>query len=220
MLCHYRTGETTRQLDDVRREGMNTAHFETYKACLARGDRAGAKAAVREFVASFTTLEEKEGWVRWYLENEKFGHKIRHEIYEQLVFPVLLHGYRQSDPWSLRWLARTIQNVQQAAALWSQVGWKTEWSLLRELLQLTPEDDDLRQELLLSHVRSFGYMEHEWPRGIVYGVDGPSVEECQHILDEIQDALLLDTGREHHNHILAFKAKVIEYRARLGQRAI
>jgi hypothetical protein len=199
----------------VRRHNVESRDFDEFKKILARGDRATTAAAARTFVESFDSLEAKSLWVRWFLESENAGRYIRHEIYEGLVFPVLLAGYHEADPWSLRWLVRTAQNLYKSHRLWAQINCESERSLRIKLFELCPNDDTIRKELLESHLRSFRYMEHEWPVGILFGRDGASLEECTEIHAEIVQARKIDVERDHEEFIGAFEAKVLEYEARL-----
>jgi hypothetical protein len=196
---------------------VDLSHYEHFKAHLARGDRAGAGAHIKHFVASFRSLDDKSVWVKWYLENEDIGHRVRHEIYEHLVFPVLLRGYNHSDPWCLRWLIKTVQNLYKADHLWVQVERKTDHGLLTQLQALCPDDDEARLGLLQSYVQYFRYMVHEWPAGILYGHDGASSEECDLILLDIVRARQLDTKHEHGAFFSDFQSKLFEYRSRLNR---
>jgi hypothetical protein len=105
--------------------------------------------------------------------------------------------------------------LYRAEALWSQIDRKTEHSLLTDLLNLCPDDRETKIELLGSLVRSFEYMQHEWPAGILYGFDGATAEECAEILREIQIAKRLDSEDRYCAFLASFEARVIEYQARL-----
>src|SRR5690348_5477105 len=152
---------------------MDAELYQQYIALKNVGKKAQAKAVLERFLASFGSGEEKEQWVRAFLESGDFGYRIRHEIYEQLVFPVLLKGYHAKDPWSLLWLAKTDQNLYSARWLHSQVDFKSEYQLLKELYEITP-DEMTRNQLLRSNLTWFEYCQHEWPAGILYGMDGAS----------------------------------------------
>ena len=101
---------------------MNSSHYERYKSFISKGLRKEAGAEIRLFIDSFADAAERKAFARWFLENEDFGHKIRHELYEAVIFPALVDGYGERDPWSSYWLARTCQNLYQAKHLWRQVG--------------------------------------------------------------------------------------------------
>jgi len=194
---------------------MQLEHYETFKQLLATGRRAAASASIKTFIESFANLEEKTVWARNFLDTEQIGHKIRHELYEQVIFPVLLAGYQQKDPWSLRWLARTVQNLHQSDALWRSVGYKTELGFLEELLSLDPDDHQLRKEVLSRHLDWFSYAAHEWPAGILYGQDGASARECEEIRATVAEARALDVENLHGEFLAEFERKLAEYMARI-----
>jgi len=194
---------------------MEPRHYEAYKTQLALGQRSAASAALVQFIASFATFDSKSAWVRWYLANERWEHRIRHEIYEQLIFPVLLAGYRQGDLWCLRWLIRTVSNIYTGTQLWEQIERKTELTLREELVARAPEDARARRELVDCLVAMFHHNAHEWPRGILYGMDGASASQCLEILAGAQRALELDVERRHQAFIEDFVTKVQLYQQRL-----
>ena len=197
---------------------MNAERYQQYLALKDAGKKEQAKAILDSFLASFESDEEKEQWVRAFLESGDFDHRIRHEIYEQLVFPVLLKGYHANDPWSLLWLAKTQQNLYSAQWLHSQVDSKSPYELLREAYAIAP-DEAIRKELLRTDLEGYAYCEHEWPAGILYeGGRGASIEQCDDLLKEIEFTRTLDKEGRHKLYLDSFEAKVIEYRARLSAR--
>jgi hypothetical protein len=196
---------------------LEPLHYEHFKIHLARGDRAAAKTHIKRFVDSFEEVDDKKAWVKWYLENEERGHLVRHEIYEHLVFPVLLEGYRRSDAWSLRWLARTSQNLYRADDLWLQIARKTEHGLLTQLYAQCPCDKEVAKALLRSHSQGFQYMIHEWPHGILYGHNSASLEECELILCQLNLVRQLDNDQTHSAFLDEVESKVFEYQSRLNR---
>lgn len=195
---------------------MDTTQFEHYQKARQLGKKAEASAALKLFLASFSSDEEKAEWSRWYLENEFNGHKVHHEIYEQAIFPTLLSGYQRSDPWSLRWLARTMPNLYQARQLWQRIEWKTDYDLLRELLTLQPSDDEIRVDVLSKLIHWFCYSIHEWPAGIILcGYDGTTFEQCQEILNDVAYAREVDREFKHYEFLNDYEEKVRAYQQRL-----
>lgn len=196
---------------------MDLSQYEDFKQALASGNKAAAASFVRPFISSFASLEGKVTWSRWYFENERFGHRIRHEIYEGIIFPALLDGYKNSDPWSIKWLARTAQNLYSAKQLWAQIGGKTEEGLLRQLFALCPTDVEVRVELLSNLIKSFEYMIHEWPAGILYSHNGATAEECLIIHADIDFARQLDVSFNHLQFLDDFSDKLCVYQKRIGR---
>jgi len=197
---------------------MDLILFESFQIALAQGDRQLATIELNAFIGSFVSLDEKASWTRRYLANGNFGHKIRHELYEQIIFPVLLSGYRESDPWSLRWLERTSQNLYENKRIWSQVDWKTATQFASDLFAACPTDNEARLSLLSHLVEWLRYSIHEWPAGILYGKDGATLDQCQEIFDEVEYTIRLDEERAHAAFLEDFKAKLAEYARRLTLR--
>ncbi|WP_035604837.1 hypothetical protein [Haloferula sp. BvORR071] len=198
---------------------MYPSHYEDYKRALAMGDRAGAASLVVAFIASFRSMEEKAEWARWFLENENNGHRIRHELYRDLIFPVLLDGYTKRDPWSIKWLARTAQSLYRDRSLHEQSGWKTEMGLLMELVELCPDDGEARSKLLSVVLDWLKYSGHEWPAGLLYGSNAATLEECVDIEAQLELARRLDEGRSNEEFLEGFAVKLREYQERLRRRS-
>jgi hypothetical protein len=190
---------------------MNLEDYERFKMLMESGLRSEAAYALQSFIASFSTFEEKMTWSRWFFENEKISHKIRFELYEQVIFPVLLKGYRERDPWALRWLARTAQNFYQSERLWNQLDGMTDYAILKDLVALCPNDDEARKDLLSCQLDWFRYCIHEWPAGILYGHNGATTEQCQEIIDEIAVARQMDQERLHTEFLADVENKVLHY---------
>lgn len=178
------------------------------------GKKAEAKVAINQFIQSFQSFEEKRSFSEWFFSND-FGKMVRHELYESVIFPVLLDGYRKKEPWSIRMLAKTAQNLYEAKFLWEQVEHATTLGLLKEYVKLCPNDSSARQDLLEEMTRVFRHCEHEWPSGILYGMDGATDDECLELLSAISEARDLDIERKFAAYFDEFETKLKSYRARI-----
>ena len=194
---------------------MNQTIFDCYEVARAQGNKRLASSLISEFVASFSTLEDRSAWTHWYFSNRTFEHTVRHELFEHVIFPVLLKGYKCSDPWSLQWLERCEQNLYKAKQLWAQVDHKSADKFLEELIAVEPNNLLAKQRLLSHRINSFRYCEHEWPAGILFGMDGANYEQCEEILQSIEHTNALDTERAYSNFLAEFESKVRQYLARL-----
>ena len=144
------------------------------------------------FICSFADLDDKYKWSKEFLENTEYGHKIRHELYENIIFPVLRNGYDNNDPWSLYWLAKTIRNVYGSERMMSLIDNKSDFALMKEYYKLT-KSDEICLELLSRTMSSIGYTMHEWPIGIVMG----HLESLDELLNKIEYARTLDLGNKY-----------------------
>jgi hypothetical protein len=194
---------------------MISKYFDQYSQLHQLGRRTEAAAAIRSFVESFSSTDEKRSWSETYLAAHPKGHRIRHELYEQVIFPALLEGYRRSDPWSLRCLANTCENLYSCRRLWQEVECKGEIQFLENLLELCPNDEDARAQLLSCYVDQLRYAAHEWPAGILYGCDGATLEECKEIRAELERARGLDRRDLYGDFLADFDRKLQEYTKRL-----
>ncbi len=194
---------------------MDLQHYQEFQRLLAEGRRPEASSALQRFIASFTPDDDRRAWVRSFLESGDFGHRIRHELYEHLIFPVLLDGYRRSEVWSTFWLAKTAQNLYASAALHAQIEYRSEQQLLREAYELEPENAGIRKSLLGALLRWFAYCQHEWPTGILFGVDGATPEECKQLLEEVSFARTLDVDAENEPFLREFEQRIRNYQQRL-----
>ncbi len=195
---------------------MNTKHFDAYVNAKDLGKKGQARLFLEQFVESFSTFEEKVEWTKWYLENSTFGHTIRHEIYENVVFPVLLDGYHRGDTWSLRWLVKTDQNMNKADHLGKQIDHKSALLMLKELYVSNPEDEETRSLLLERQIDWFQFSVHEWPAGILNGMDGATEEDCREILKDVETARTLDKENRYTDFLDDYETKVREYQHRIG----
>lgn len=178
---------------------MKIELFESYLKLIASGQKASAKIYVDDFISSFESNEERSAWSKGYLESGRYGHKIRHEIYEHLIFPVLLEGYTKSDPWSLKWLGKTAQNLYSAKMLWEKIGCKHERDLLKEAYEIDPKDEKTGDFLLESTMNGLRYAFHEWPSGILMTPKYPydPNHEANEAIKEIEFARRLDKFRKY-----------------------
>lgn len=196
---------------------MDATLFEKYTELNAVGRKSEAKAAMVQFVASFASLGEKQAWSRDHLQSLEIngGGRVRHELYEGVIFPALLEGYRRNDAWSLFWLAKTIQNLFSAQQLHKLVDRKSDLDLLMQAFALDEGSTEIRDALLRRLVSEFEYCEHEWPSGILYGLDGATPVECDLLMDELSLARKLDTEGRFAGFLWRFERRLELYRARL-----
>ena len=198
---------------------MNNQYYQEFRDHEERGLKKQASASLRMFIKSFETKREKENWVWENLPSlVKNRHsRIRHEIFHELVYPILKAGYMNSDFASTIWLGKLVQNIYQAKELHEELGWVTELNLYEKAHEIDPSNTEARLLFLKAIVAWLEYSEHEWPSGILYGNDGASLEQCDEIEDEVQRVLRLDREHVHSEFIEQYLKKLSEYRARLNK---
>jgi len=164
---------------------LNATLYSEYRNLTALGDRSRAAKFVAQFIASFEDEAERAVWVREFLEGGDYGHKIRHELYRDLIFPELYSGYQASDPWSLYFLAHTIQNVYDVRKLHEQLDMATDYSLLSSCFRIAPDFRDVRVQLLDRVCLGLNFAIHEWPAGLC--------SEIEDVESELRFARTLDS---------------------------
>lgn len=146
---------------------MNDVHFRNYVEAINRGRQNEASTQLNLFIQSFASFEQKERWTRDFLIQRKLNHRIRRDLYEHIVFPVLLKGYQSNSLRSLYWLARTINNLYGAQSLHKQVDYKSDRELLTDCYQADKSQSDVRLALLNCVVSYLNYITSEWPKRII-----------------------------------------------------
>jgi len=194
---------------------MNTDLYEQFVTLKDSGKKADAKEVLDLFIASFQTPEGIRDWVFRFLESGDYGHRIRHEIYEKLVYPVLLNGYLENDVCSIEWLAKTFSNLVCLKSRHKLLEDKCPFTLYREAFTLGPNKEN-KAYVLNQLIRWFQFAEHEWPDYLIWGTDD-TIEEYEDLLNEVDFARSLDDQNEHEYFLFQFEAKVNEYIRRLQE---
>lgn len=193
---------------------MKAEYYNQYLHFKSIGLRAKATENLKQFIDSFESFEEKEQWTRDFLESGEYGHKIRHELYEIVVFPVLLKGYQKRDFWSLTWLIKTIHNIYKVKTLHEQIDFKTDYQLLQDCYSIDSQNPKIRKALLKKLLSWLDYSIHEYPMGILYGHNGGTIDECQDILTHIEFVKKLDPEEKFKDFLDDVRTKVLEYMER------
>jgi len=197
---------------------MNLCHFEEHKTFVDRGLKREATAALRAFIDSITNEADREKWVLEYLKSLAATENlvVRHEIFEDLVFPVLCKGYKDQDVESTVWLGRLSQNLYKCQRLHEQVESKAQFTFYKEALSLDPSKHEVSRLLLVCYIDFFRYSIHEWPAGVLYGMNGASISECAEIRKDLVHAMALDEEGTYRQFLHEYAEKLDQYEQRLG----
>lgn len=197
---------------------MNIECFEKFEMELELGLKKKAAASVKQFVDSFENDDEIKSWVWSYLPKlEKNRHScIRYEIFIELVYPVLKKGFKNSDYNSTLWLGKLVQNVYQTKGVFEELGSNVEMGFFRKCHEIDPNVEEGNELLLQSILSWLSHCVHEWPSGILYGMDGASIAQCQEIRSEANFAKSLASEERELSFINDFLVKLTEYELRLN----
>lgn len=132
---------------------------------------------------------------------------IQYPLFEKLIAPYLVRHYWVREPWVARWIAFFVDWFYRSERCREMLGLiflpsplKAKERALRQALEWRPEDDQARRQLddLLNPkdpavrrakigqmASGFDYAVHEVPSGVLYGIDGATVPQCQRLLEDL-----------------------------------
>lgn len=194
---------------------MNIEHYQDYEKYQEKGLKKDATRSLRAFISSFEDDKEIEEWVCGNLPElaEKNHSQIRYEIFKDLVYPVLKKGYLNNDLESTLWLAKLFENVSREQDI--ELGDISDLYLYNKCYEIDPNNNEVRLTLLYRLVDWLKFSEHEWPQGILYGMDGATLEQCEEISSVIERIITLDRENKYSEPIKQYEKKLVEYRERL-----
>ena len=140
--------------------------------------------------------------------------KIDFFIWKEIVYPELA-ARMLDDPRAVRGMIQTIQNLYSSKHEWNSLQWVTEYQLVANLLKMVPDDPWAQERRENCLVAELEHAIHEWPSGILYGMNGATTEQCEEILDMVVELRDFDTD----GRIIAFcddvEEKTRQYMSRL-----
>jgi hypothetical protein len=198
---------------------MKLEYYGNFENELEAGLKKQATASVKLFVDSFQGTDEIREWVWSYLPKlEKNRHScIRHEIFVNLVYPTLKNGFELGDYDSTLWLGKLVQNVYQTKGVFEELGSLVEMDFYRKCHEIDSQNAEGKKLLLKSILNWLAHCEHEGPSGILYGMDGASIEQCADIKSEAQFALSLVSQESEKEFLVQFLDKLEHYENGLNQ---
>ncbi|MDC0658751.1 hypothetical protein N6L27_12135 [Leisingera sp. SS27] len=160
----------------------------------ALGLRQKSKQAVLKLVEAVSSLEAKTVWTHNYLEQLPLNGsgRIRHEIYEDIVFPALQSGFDRGEAEASYLLGKYAQNLYARPALREQMEQRSEVDFFRLAFQGAPSSEKYRRAYLSSLMNSLRQDFHEWPTGILLDPAKPWRVALMDLKEELSIALSLD----------------------------
>jgi hypothetical protein len=199
---------------------MDEEACERFFSLDKAGRRKESKLAFRQFADSFSSAEQRDRWAREFLEKQEFfnrfdqfGIRVRQELFDEILWPFLRPGVEQHEPPCLYWLA----GLQQNLLVPSYRDYPADLSpicLLREALEVEPTSLPIRRALLAKLIDLFHYADHEWPSGILNGMDGANIDVLSEYERLIELARSLDLGGSYADTLNDFAIHVQLYRQR------
>ena len=188
---------------------MNIEYFNEYLKYEQNGIKAKKKETLNKFILSFENYTEKESWTMEFLpklvQNSNGNGRIRNELFEEIIFPVLLNGYNSKNITSMIWLVKLNQNFHQNHKIWQQINYTTELEIIEECYSIDPNNTEVIDEYLKIVIRGIDFTIHEMPFGILYGNSFATKDECKELLEEIPLIKKLDRNNEYKDYIIEYE---------------
>jgi hypothetical protein len=195
---------------------MDEALLDEYRKLKLRRKGAEASLAIGRFAASFASEMEREVWVRTNLPTlAADGARLPHELFTQVVLPVLLAGRDRHEPFALLWMVKLADNFHSDMRLATAMNYAPV-AILDELLEAAPDHVEARLLRLDAAIDWLRFCVHEWPAGILYGMNGATLAECGEIRAEVAVARRIDVDKRFADFLDGFEAKLSEYEERLA----
>ena len=170
--------------------------WDNYLAAENRGLRQERNAALKAFLGAYRELSS-DVQHRWALQlasrliDEGDELPVRMPLFRRVLLPELQSAITDREPGSARWLAGFSQHIYKCADLRDQLADEsfTEHGLLLTALDHHPDDNVARRRIIELGVSRLRYTLHELPTGVLYGIDGATIDECSELLAELDDFL-------------------------------
>lgn len=167
--------------------------WQRYLSAEASGHRKSILAALREFVQSLQagSEEQKRNFAETFCRRmADAGEKLplREPLFAGVVGPYLVAAYENEEGDAGRWLAYFhphFLNLPPSERLIELDDSLSSISLLAAAFRQDPNNIQTQDLLIQNLTQKFEYAVHEVPTGVLYGIDGAKVTECQEWLDDL-----------------------------------
>ena len=188
-----------------------------YKKLLSDGLRKKANIIANELVLYWKETNDNNLLNK--ILNDSESKNINHILFKGIVFPHLLSGYHEGKLHETKLLIKHIQHFYSDQELWKKIEYKSEIQLLIELLKSFPDDEWVKTTYIRKFIDWLQFCGHEYPAGILYGMNGATAEECDDILLTIDNIHKIDEENIYFEFLEDLKDKKIEYKSRLTSRS-
>ncbi len=183
----------TRQLSQMETISAPTTELWNAHLCLEQDCvRSSMLLALDRFIDAFVceTPVLQESWAISFagsIADHRHDMAVRMPLFRRVLLPHLTTGVLESRPGCARWLAHfgpllaRVNDSRLPEQLQNVVG------LLKAALALDPQDQAARQQLVETHASYMNYTLHELPAGVLYGMDGANLSECDELLELLSE---------------------------------
>lgn len=185
-------------------------HFE------AIGLKEEATQTVLAIVDTLSSLEAMNAWTRNNLHRLPINKasRIRHELYERIIFPALKADFERGDPEASYLLGEHIQNLYSSHTLMEEIGQRSSRDFFRIAFQRDPSSVRYQRAYLGALISDLQFAFHEWPNGII--IDHKDWREgLSGVRDLLSLALSLDSDRAYYSLLSEWIENTDQYEKRL-----
>lgn len=171
--------------------------LEQFLRLEALGLKQESKQAVLAILDAVHSLDARVTWTRNNLDRLRFNgaSRIRHEIYEIIVFPALKAEFDRGDPEASYLLGKYVNNLYESRPLHEQLDQRSATDFFRIAFQSAPRCVRYRRAYLSSLLGGLKYTFHEWPSGIL--IDHTDWHAAlRELREELSVAVSLDSDGE------------------------
>lgn len=200
-----------------RKMQMDVDAFFEYRTAEREGRKADAKRHVESFLNSINSDAERREWIAHHLPDMivNGAGRIRHELFVEVVWPVLSVDVRNGDVHAMITLARLGQNMISAKVPEFQPGYGNETALWRMAFERCPESETARTGYGKALLVNVDYAFHEWPSGVLLANQADWQAELEELSVEL-DLIELLLGNKISLKISKYRRWIIEYRERMS----
>ncbi|MEO9684003.1 MAG: hypothetical protein ABJF86_18640 [Tateyamaria sp.] len=164
------------------------------------------------------SLDAKTVWTQNNLDRLPLNrtNRIRHEIYESIVFPVLKAKFGRDEPDASYLLGKYWQNLVTMRSLSEQMNHRSATDFFRIAFELEPSSVRYRHAYLTSLINDLNFTFHEWPTGIL--IDHTNwQEDIQRLKEQLSLAGSLDKDRRFSADLADWFEVSQQYETRLAE---
>ena len=103
---------------------------------------------------------------------------VRFPLFRRVLLPALVDGVLRGEPGCARWLASFESLLLHTPDSRLPSKLQTAVGLLAEAVRIDPTDQLARKRLIERHAWYLEYTLHELPSGVLYGMNGATLEQC------------------------------------------
>lgn len=186
------------------------ASYQLFQRLKELGCRQEATAAAQQVVVDYHN-DPKPEFVAAICAD--VNHKLNHTLWSGIVLPYVLAELK-CNPVAVKCLIQTIQNLYSDKSAHAKLNWISEQQLLDCYLRMCPDNAWAVERKRSCLVRWLEYTIHEWPAGILYGHDGATIEQCEEILDAVNELRAIDRDMKYASLCSDVEEKTIQWRDR------